>query len=158
DSSEQINSGTPATNITSGSYADTGVSVIISDPGLFPNNPQNRGAITNGMSLTPAQWMATIQVAQSGNQTLSLNSSGNAASGSFTIASGNVPGGGFGSLVLPGGVTANATVSSLSYSGTTDITGSVSFTSAGSLTSGGALTVIGPGQITAGAGLTISAP
>ena len=80
----------------------SGVSVQApSTPSITIQEGSGTKTVYNGTALTPAEWIATIQVGTGETQTLTLNSSGEAQSGSFTTATANEPGSAFGTLVLP---------------------------------------------------------
>lgn len=116
-SSVKINGTSAGTNVTSGTYAPP-VNLTIIENG----SPLN---ITNGLLVTPAEWIAAIQVSNAGTQTITLNASGNVTAGNLAINQTNVPSGGFVNLTLPAGVTANVKVPSLSFSSAATINGTM---------------------------------
>ncbi|MBS2011080.1 MAG: hypothetical protein JST01_28770 [Cyanobacteria bacterium SZAS TMP-1] len=128
--------------------------------------------VTIGSSdmVTPAEYVAIIQVISGAQQTLILSGTapgtGIATSGSMTISSLNIPTGGFTNLNLPGTaatLTALVTAPALTYSGSATIKGALNFTSPSSqLTIGsstnvtGAITFAGAGNVTSNGNFTVS--
>ncbi len=145
--------GTSGGSVTTNTkFYDTASSVTLQESGgnyAVPSNTAN--------ALTPAELIAAIQVSQ-GLQTLVLNGSsttgGAASGGSFTLSSGNVPGGGFTNFNLPSGVTENAdssistlsvtpiTVNSTPLPGTATISGTLNFAASGALLSVSSTTIV----------------
>ncbi len=129
-----INNMNAGSDVTSGSFSGAGTLNITE--GDSPATA-NTVTISNGTLITPAQWIALIQVSQGGSQasqTLTLNSNGVAIGGNFTIASDNIPtSGSFTTLNLPTGVLASASVASLTVTGTGTIDGTLAFQGSGTL-------------------------
>ena len=118
-----INSVASNSPLSTGSFASaSGASTISIQVGL------NQVQFSNGSLATPAELIAVIQQAGSG-QTLTLDSNGAATGGTFAVQANNVPGGGFTTLVLPAGVTENDNISSLSYSTSATISGALQVSS-----------------------------
>ena len=69
--------------------------------------------ITDGQTVSPAEWIALIQLSTIGKQLITLDANGAAAGGSFDIAPVNLPVGGFTKLVIPAGLTANLSIPTL---------------------------------------------
>ena len=146
------NGATQSNPLAAGSYAGKNAISILEGTNLV--------SIPSGTSnLTPAELIALFQ-ASAGAQTLILSQStatttpgtGFASGGNFDIGTSNIPVGGFTNLVLPSGVTANVTASSLAFSGTATVNGLINYTSAtaNSFTSDGLLTGNGGNFVSAG--------
>lgn len=81
--------------------------------------------------LTPAEWIATIQVSRFGTQTINLDTTGNASSGTFRVDPENVIAGfPFSNLVLPAGVTQVVNLPSITFLGSAVIQGVLTSSSA----------------------------
>jgi uncharacterized protein YkwD len=108
--------------------------------------------IANGQSVTPAEWIALIQVMTTGNQLLSINGSGAASSGSLSVTAANVPSSGFTNLDIPSGVTLTSTINPLSFSGSAVINGTLTINNGITITtfSSPTLTINGTINDTAG--------
>lgn len=147
---------TTANSITYGNAASPTVGgPVVTGPISVGGSTQNItiGAGTqtiNGTSMvTPAEWLAFVQVATGGPQTITLSGTtvgtGFASGGSFNIAAINVPSSNFSNLNLPSGVTANSSVN-LTYTGTAIIGGTLN-TTATALNVGSTTTINNGGVI-----------
>ena len=76
--------------------------------------------IEPGTLVTPAEWIAAIQVQRTNNQTLLIGADNAGAGGSFVIASENIPGSGFSNINIPVSVTANISASLVKTSAITN--------------------------------------
>lgn len=115
-----INGASQGTSAAAGTYAKPG-SITINESGT-------NYVITNSDLLTPSEFIALVQIATTGSQSIILTGTGAgtgyASGGSFSVASANLPAvGNFNDLVLPSGVTANVTALSLTYDNTATIGG-----------------------------------
>lgn len=104
--------------INTGSYGSPTYSVTIT------GGPLGSLTITPTTAVTPAEWIAAVQVQYAGGQTLTVGANNAASGGNFTVAAANVPGGGFTNLGLPASVAAKFTTS-LTFSGTGMINGTI---------------------------------
>jgi hypothetical protein len=126
-----FNGNSMAASLPAGSYAGTGNGQIqISENG-------SAKFLTNGQMVTPSELIAAIQISSLGGQLLSLGASGQAVGGAFTIATANLPGGGFSNLLIPTNVTAAFNTPSVNVSGNTVISGTVELLSNLQLTTSG---------------------
>lgn len=135
--------------ITINGTLQSGVSVVngpISSGGTSQNITISGVSRTiNGSSMvTPAEWLAFVQVATTGLQPLTLSGTtvgtGFASAGNFSIAAINVPSSNFSNLNLPASVTANSSVN-LTYTGSAIVNGTLNTT--GSALNVGSTTAIG---------------
>lgn len=123
-----INTIAAGTNVTTGSFGAAGGGSITIDENGAPL------VITNGTLVTPAEWIALIQVSNAAPQTMFLDATGNAdTNASFTIAAANIPVGNFNNLVLPATVTANATAATVTYTGSANVQGTFNVAANGTL-------------------------
>src|SRR5262249_7176271 len=108
-------------------------------------------SIAPGAFITPAEWIAYLQVASGAGQTLQLAGAGAgtgfATGGSFSINSANIPFGDFTSLVLPASVTVTVSAPTLTYSGSATTSGYITFTSASAQLNVGTTTNVAQGEV-----------
>jgi hypothetical protein len=130
---------TTANSITYGNAASPTVGgPVVAGPISVGGSTQNItiGGVSrtiDGTSMvTPAEWLAFVQIATGGPQTVTLSGTtvgtGFASGGSFNIAAINVPSSNFSNLNLPTGVTANSSVN-LTYTGSAIINGTLNTSS-----------------------------
>lgn len=114
----------------------------------------------NTTKATPAELIAIIQEFNNpGSQSLTIDASGRATAGTFTVASANLPVGGFDTLFLPVGVTLIDQVNELVYNGGATVNGTLQVTSAGGTITTPVLTVGVGGSVQGTAGsLNIQSP
>ncbi len=111
----------------------------------------NNVTIGPGSFVTPAEYIAFVQVATTGLQSLVLSQTaigttpgtGYASNGNFTVAPINIPAGNFSNLNLPANVIANITAPSLSYTGTALINGTMNFNGSATQLNVGSTTTVG---------------
>src|SRR5205823_4591521 len=116
DGSDNSIQGTGTVNINGNSCSNCTVSAGSNAGGIFITVNGQQTLVLNGQSITPAEQLAVVQKS-TGAQTLTLNGTGNASGGSFTVSAANLPGGNFTNLILPTGVTENVSVGALTYTG-----------------------------------------
>ncbi len=130
-----------ASPITSGTFTgSSSASLTITESG-------SPISVANNTQLTPAEFIAAIQVSTTGTQSIVLTGTGAgtgyATGGSFNIASANIPTSNFTNLNLPTGVTENVSVASLTYTGTAVINGNMNFSDSAASLNIGSSTNIG---------------
>ncbi|HEY9793326.1 MAG TPA: hypothetical protein V6D22_23195, partial [Candidatus Obscuribacterales bacterium] len=99
-----------STSLGTGSYGPGNYSVTIA------GGPTGSLTITSSTLVTPAEWVAAIQVQDNSDQTLTVGSDNAASGGNFAITSSNLPAGGFSNIIVPNNpapVTAYVSVASL---------------------------------------------
>lgn len=121
-----LNGTSAGTSVTSGTFQNTTNSyTLIEQNGNY--------TVGSGGALTPAEFVALVNAAQGTSGPL-LNGSavtgGAAYAGTIAITSANIPAGNFTNLTLPSGVTIQASVDSLTYSGIATINGTMNIAGA----------------------------
>lgn len=120
-----INGNLMSGTVTSGTFNPSGgggTTVLIDKQGS-PNTPYS-----NGDNVTPAELVAIIQKLATNNQGVTLSAQGAATGGTISVAQGNIPSGGFTTLVLPASVTLVDKVTNLSYSTSATVHGALQIT------------------------------
>ena len=110
-------------DVTGGTFAVPGIAGYNNTSGFVP--------VVTGDFLTPAEWVAMVQIRTFGTQSLVIQGpkgSGFAVGGSLDVRAANVPGGGqFEDLGLPSGVNLYSYVPTLIYNSSAGIDGTVHF-------------------------------
>ncbi len=117
-----INGNQMSGTVASGTFSPAGggsTTVFIDKQGQ-PNVPYE-----DGDNVTPAELVAIIQKLATGNQGVTLSAQGAAMGGTISVSQGNIPGGGFSTLVLPASVTLVDRVNNLPYTTSATIHGTL---------------------------------
>ncbi len=115
--------------------------------------------ITNGINVTPAEWVALVQESLNSQAGINLNGSGVATSGFVFLNDRTMPGSNFTSFTIPATVIAKVeTLAPLAITGSATINGTLDFSFPGTYSSSGTTTVSSGATMNFTSEGTISAP